>query len=82
MHREFRIQVGSTKYEEVDLNQFSQTVIERRQAGVPARTIGEVATELNLSKCKFRQGDGEDLRLLTKERHVVHIQGSGDDVDQ
>ena len=58
MYREFKIKVGSLTYEVVDLNRFSETMIEKHHGGVPAMRKGQVATELNLSMCKL---SGEPL---------------------
>jgi len=76
LYREFSIQIGAMKYEVVDVDRFNQTMILRRHNGVAALKSGEVASSLNLNKCRFtnlNRKKKQPFYKLTKQKELVQI---------
>ena len=58
------------------MNRINQTMIFKKHKGVPALKVGEVASELNLNKCKFTVLNKKVkpvMVLETKNKKFVNI---------
>ena len=76
LYREFRIEIGTMKYEVVDLDRFNQTMILKRHNGVQALTTGEVASSLNLNKCRFtnlNRKKKQPFYKITKAKEMIAV---------